>query len=86
MSAAEKLLERMRRPSSGWKPKDFEALFRGFGFEMDEGGNHTTYIHATYSDMIFQVPRHKSLSNFYARETVKLIDRLREREAENADK
>lgn len=77
MENAEKLLEEMRRTKDGWKPKDFERLFVGFGFKKKEGGNHTTYFYKQYG-MIFQVARHNSLATGYAADAVKLIDRLKE--------
>jgi len=40
MSAAQKLFERMQRTKLGWGEDDFDSLYRGFGFEMRQGGSH----------------------------------------------
>ena len=75
MAKAAKLLVRMRRTKDGWSPGDFEALYIGYGFEKEEGGNHTTYTHEKYR-LIAQVARHKNLATGYASDAVKLIDQV----------
>lgn len=80
MSKAEKLLQRMRQSKKGWKAKDFETLYLGFGFEKHEGGKHTHYIHPRYTDLIATVGRHNELATGYAQTAVQLIAELLERE------
>lgn len=58
------------------------GLYLGFGFEQDEGGNHTTYVHPQYN-LITQVPRGRKLAPFYAREAVRLIEELKALEAKS---
>jgi hypothetical protein len=80
MSAAEMMLERMRRTSSGYHPKDFETLYLGFGFLSKEGKKHTTYYHPKYPTLRDQVARHKFLADYFAENAVALIDELLELE------
>lgn len=79
--AAQKLLERMKASQGGWKPGDFSALYEGFGLQKKEGGNHTLYYHPRYADIRATVPRHRKLKNCYAREAVKIIQMLIDRES-----
>ncbi len=73
--SAEKLLERMRNSKSGWGEKDFETLFKGFGFDWTES-KHRMYFHRKYPNFGMGVPRHKGLKKWVAQDAVKLIDRL----------
>jgi hypothetical protein len=75
MSAASKLLERMRRTKSGYGQADFEKLYKGFGFEKKAGGDHDKYFHPEFSIMV-TVARHNVLATGYAAEAVKKIDQL----------
>ena len=74
--AAERLLARMRVSKSGWSQGDLRRLYLGFGFEVDEGGNHTLYIHPVFPQLRATVPRHSPLPIAYANHAVKLIDEL----------
>ncbi len=76
MSRAEKLLARMRQTASGWKPGDFETLYRGFGFDSTAGSKHTKYWHPRFRHLWTTVPRADPLSRAYAAEAVELIDEL----------
>lgn len=76
MKAAEKLLLKMRRTKNGYNPSDFKTLYIGFGFECEEGANHTIYIHAKYTHLRATIARHNILATGYAVQAVKLIDEL----------
>ena len=76
MAKHHKLLERMRRTKSGWKPRDFEALYTGFGFESIDAAKHTKYRHAAHPQLWTMVKRADPLSKAYAEEAVTLIERL----------
>ena len=67
----------MRRTKNGYSPSDFNTLYTGFGFEREEGANHTIYIHAEYTHLRATVPRHNSLATGYAVQAVKVIDTLK---------
>jgi hypothetical protein len=71
-----KILDRMRRTKSGWKPRDFEGLYTGFGFEAVDLGKHTKYRHPTYPQLWTTVKRADPLSKAYAEDAVELIDQL----------
>ncbi len=73
---AERLLARMRRSKADWKPSDLRRLYFGFGFEVDEGGSHSIFIHPVYPQLRATVPRHAPLPKAYAAFAVKLIDEL----------
>ncbi len=80
-AAAQKLLEKMRNSASGWRPRDFEALLTGYGF-ICKGTKHDIYFHPNFPDLRISIPRHNSLKECYARDAVKLIDRLIDRSSE----
>lgn len=82
MSAAQRLLDRMRATKHGWKPRDFRRLYEGFGFERHEGGGHTIYQHPDYPMLVATVARHQTLATGYAVDAVKLIDLLTELQAQ----
>jgi len=77
MSKKDKLLEKMRRSMSGWKFRDLENLYVGFGFEKYEGGKHTMFIHPKFPKLRGTVTRHRTLPIGYVRYAVKLIDTLK---------
>lgn len=80
MSAAEKLLKKMRASKDGYGQSDFERLYTGFGFEKKTGGNHDTYFHRKY-ELKAQVARHNTLATGYAVTAVDIIDKLLEKQA-----
>jgi hypothetical protein len=80
MSAAEKLLARMRRSPAGWGQDDLDRLYKGFGFEVS-GAGHNVYIHPKYPTLRATVARHNQLATGYATHAVKTIDRLKELQA-----
>jgi hypothetical protein len=71
----------MQRTKSGWGWSDLDALYRGFGFDREEGANHTLYVHPEYVELRATVARHNSLAPGYAQHAVKVIRRLKELEA-----
>lgn len=85
MPSAEKLLEIMRRKRDGYGPKDFEKLYTAFGFEKEEGGNHTLYRHPRYTTLRATVGRHPVLTPGYAVNAVKLIDQLTKLKAQERE-
>ncbi|HLK57863.1 MAG TPA: hypothetical protein VKU00_14950 [Chthonomonadaceae bacterium] len=85
MSAASKILAKMRRTKADWGPQHFRTLYLAFGFEEEEGGNHTVYIHPKYPELRATVARHSPLATGYAQTALKLIDKLKELEGEADD-
>lgn len=85
MTAAEKLLARMRRSKSGWKYKDLDTLYRVFGFEVHEGKEHTMYIHPDFPQLRATVTRHRSLPIGYIQHAIKLVDELKKLQGEGYD-
>ncbi|MDP2728188.1 MAG: hypothetical protein Q8P59_11680 [Dehalococcoidia bacterium] len=83
MPSAEDLFERMQRSKVGWRFKDLDTLYRGFGFECREGAKHALYIHPNFPELITTVGRHRSLPIGYINDAIKLIKRLKEKEAES---
>ena len=55
---ASKLLERMRQSKSGWKRNDLDALYLGFDFIIESGGNHDIVKHPDFPQLITVLPRH----------------------------
>lgn len=76
MAKHQKILEAMRRTKAGWKPRDFEALYTGFGFESIDLGKHKKYRHPAHPTLWTTVKRADPLSKAYANDAVKLIDQL----------
>jgi hypothetical protein len=75
-SAAESLLERMRKSKHGWGCDDLHTLYLGFGFGCREGGKHRVYIHVEYPELRATVARHSDLPAAYVRHAINLIERL----------
>ena len=79
-SRPEKLLERMRRSTAGWKYADLVKLYEGFGFEIRHGGHHDVVKHSCYPQLRTTLPRHTSVAKAYIAKAVELVDKLRELE------
>lgn len=77
MSSAEKLLARMKRTKAGWTHKDLDTLYRGFGFEVEEDGPHSMYIHSTYPQLRASVTRSHTVAIGYVQHALKLIEELK---------
>jgi hypothetical protein len=75
------LLERMRSSKAGWRMRDLQALYRGFGFEQEEGSKHTLFIHPQHPELRATVTRSSGeLPRGYIVQAVHLIDALPEGE------
>ncbi len=75
-SRAEKLLERMRRSKSGWKRKDIESLYEGFGFVLHHGAKHDYYKHPDYPYLRDTLKRSRTVPEYNVRKALRLIDRF----------
>jgi hypothetical protein len=73
-TAAERLLEDMRRSKQGWGPDDLHTLYLGFGFWCREGAKHRVYIHGEYPQLRATVARHSPLPIGYVQRALSLID------------
>ena len=79
---AENLLERMRNSKKGWKRKDLESLYTGFGFIIkNSGGPHDTVVHPEFPELITSLPRHKKLAVYIVSQAIKMVDRLKHLES-----
>jgi hypothetical protein len=76
MSAADKLLKRMKQSKAQWSHRHLKKLYLGFGFEMDEDGPHTMYIHPRFPRLCTTVTRSSYLAIGYVQEAIKLIEEL----------
>jgi hypothetical protein len=76
VSAAEKLLVRMRASKVGWGPNDLHTLYKGFEFRCREGARHRIYIHTRYPDIRDTVSRHGELPIGYVQDALKNIDEV----------
>ncbi len=83
MDEAEKLLERMRATPFGWKDRDLESLYLGFGFERRDGSNHRIYWHPHHPELYAVVPRHRQVKGHYVIIAIRHILRLKELEADH---
>lgn len=80
MSSADKLFIRMLQSKTGWGFNDLDSLYRGFGFEVREGGKHTMYIHPKFPELRATVARHRSLPVGYIQHALQLIEKLKDLE------
>jgi hypothetical protein len=81
-SKASKLLERMRKSPSGWKRKDLDRLYEGFGFVITPGAKHDIVRHPDLNERAV-IPRHTNVNKRYIQHAVALIDKLQALENES---
>ena len=77
MSSADSLFQKMKQSKYGWRYHDIVTLYRGFGFEQREGGNHTIFFHPVHRHLIATVARHRSLPVGYVQKAIALIETLK---------
>lgn len=86
---ASKLLEQMRNSKAGWKRKDLDKLYGGYGFVQRHGKGHDVISHPDYPSLRTVLPRRaKELAEKYVSTAVDLIDSLimlQESEREDAE-
>lgn len=80
MPSAEKLFERAKRTKAGWRLDELRRLYRGFGFDVEEGAKHIMFIHPKYPQLAATVTRKRSLAIGYVSRAVELISALKELE------
>lgn len=78
----DRLLARMQSSPSGFRPIEVKSVLVGHGFKLREGSKHTVYQHCVYTDLIITVPRHSTLRAWVARDVLKLVRTLSQREKE----
>ena len=77
MSSADSLFQKMKQSKYGWRYNDIVTLYRGYGFEQREGGNHTVFFHPIHRHLIATVARHRSLAVGYVQKAISLIETLK---------
>jgi len=75
-ATAIKLREDMKNNKSGWGQSDLDTLYRGYGFELREGGKHRMYAHPAFPQLHESVSRQNDLPPGYAQSALKLITEL----------
>lgn len=70
-----KLLEKTRRNKHGWGQQHYETLLCGFHFDKDERANHTIYTDPDDPSNVVSVPRHRTLRDWVAEDTITAIER-----------
>lgn len=87
VSKSEKLFERMKNSSAGWKREDIDSLYLGFGFIIRSGNNHDIATHPDFPSLRATLPRHKSIAKCYIKDAIENIKKLnisrQEKESEN---
>ena len=78
------LLQRMRNSKNGWRFRDLDRLYTGFGFESREGGSHCVYSHPEHPELIATVTRSRTLAVGYIVHALSLIDALVAKEGNHA--
>jgi hypothetical protein len=74
--SAKKTVTKMRASAANQTQEDMERVALGYGFNVWEGKNHTTYQHSKYNELIGQWPRHGDVFPVYVKQLLKLIDKL----------
>jgi hypothetical protein len=82
MSSDDSLLQKMRNSKYGWRYNDIVSLYRSFGFEQREGGNHTVFFHPVHRRLMATVARHRNLPVGYVQKAISLIEALKRLEGE----
>jgi len=75
-----KILATMKASAANKTQQDMETVALGYGFDVWEGKNHTTYQHPKYHELIGQWPRHGDILPDYVKELLKKIGKLEEME------
>ena len=83
-----KILERMRRTKTGWRPHHFHTLYLGFGFNMIKKRKHDVFFHPDFPEIRDTIPRHdrEFRSKGYAKDAVANIDLLLRLKKERTDR
>ncbi len=80
MSAADKLFDKAKRTKAGWRLEELRRLYRGFGFDVEEGAKHIMFIHPRYPQLAATVTRKRTLAVGYISKAVELITALKQLE------
>jgi hypothetical protein len=76
-SVRRKLRARMGRSASGWRARDLERLYRGFGFVKRQRGPHDVYFHPRFPHLTATVTRASgTLPPGYVEAALDLLDAL----------
>jgi len=66
----------MRASAANKTEADMKSVCNGYGFDIWEGKNHTTYKHPKHPQLIGQWPRHRQVLPVYVRQLIRRIDQL----------
>jgi hypothetical protein len=77
------LLERMRHSKAGWKRKDLDTLYGGFGFVIRGGKSHDIVSHPDYPHLRDTLPRSKRVLKAYVKNAIRLIEELQRLQTED---
>lgn len=72
----EKLFQRMLQTKAGWKLRDLEKLYFGYGFEKRVGKRHFIYYHPIHPTLNATVPRSGELLKAYVSDAIQRIRQL----------
>lgn len=75
-SRAGKLLRRLRNSGTNWTRNDIVRLLESYGFQIRRGGKHDVFTHSEFASQRFVLPRHRALKKNYAKDAVKLVDKV----------
>ena len=82
----EKLLQRMRATKAGWSNLDVHSLLSSFGFTYREATHGRLYSHPRYPQLVLNVAHRREIGKFYIAAAIRLINNLKELEAQNENK
>ncbi len=72
----DRLLERAKRTKHGWKRRDLDALYTGFGFEIEDREKHRYYVHPLYPFLIGSAPKGRDITAGFVADAVRIVGKL----------
>lgn len=83
LSQKEKLYQSIKRNPKGRDYRELISLLKKYGFEVDESsgkGSHCPVYHLIHHDLRWTLSRAKPMRPFHAKEAIRLVEEVIERE------
>ena len=80
---SEKLLEGMRRSPHNWTRRDLDALYEGFGFQIENRRRHDIVTHPKFPQLTTTLARHRVVLRGYIKTAIEIIAELQKLSGSN---
>ena len=67
----------MKQSKTGWRKRDLESLYLGFGFEITAGGKHDKVRHPEFPQLFTSLPRHNKLAQYNVTNAIRPVEKLK---------